>query len=82
MPRGMTKAEAIAYVGCKTESAFDRWRKLGIICGPIPGTRRWDRVALDRSLDAVQGLAAPSNHLNPYQRWKAEQNAKLQATPH
>jgi hypothetical protein len=70
--RGMTKAEAIEYVGCKTAAAFDRWRRQGIVPGPIPGTRRWDRVALDRALDAAQGLTAPSNHLNPYQRWKAE----------
>jgi hypothetical protein len=68
----MTKAEAAAYVGCNTLAAFDRWRRLGIVCGPIPGTYTWDRVALDRALDAVQNITAPSNQLTPYQRWKAD----------
>jgi hypothetical protein len=45
--RGMTKQEAADYCGCESMAAFDSWRSKGIIPGPIPGTSRWDRKALN-----------------------------------
>lgn len=55
MSRLMTKAEAAAHCGLKS-SAFSDWIKAGRIPGPIAGTRRWDRVALDAALDKLSGL--------------------------
>jgi hypothetical protein len=43
--RGMTKTDAAAYCGCGSLAAFDDWVRRGIVPGPIPGTRRWDRKA-------------------------------------
>jgi hypothetical protein len=73
MKRGLSKQEAAQYCGCETLGAFDQWRRKGIIPGPIPGTTRWDRKALDAALDRASGLVTGSAaELSPYQRWKAE----------
>lgn len=50
-PRGLTKGDAAAYCGCRTEDAFDDWVRKGIVPEPIPGTQRWDRKAIDWWLD-------------------------------
>jgi hypothetical protein len=47
--RGPTEAEAAAYVGVTTLE-FDRLRRSGILCEPIPGTKLWDRTELYRSV--------------------------------
>lgn len=78
-PRGLSKRQAAAYVGCVTLAAFDRWRALGIIPPPIPGTNRWDRKALDLALDKASGLPSDvvaGDETSPYQRWRAERAKK------
>jgi len=78
--RCLTKQEAADYCGCNTLAAFDRWRARGIVPGPIPGTNRWDRKALDRALDCSSGLVTDSEaELSPYQRWKAQHARKTEA---
>lgn len=75
MKRGLSKQEAADYCGCDTLAAFDQWRAKGIVPGPIPGTTRWDRKALDLALDRASGLVAESAPGNAYERWKnARQN--------
>jgi hypothetical protein len=56
----LTEAEAAAIVGAKTLVEFDRWRRLGAICEPIPGTKLWDRTELYRSIDQL-----PASNLKP-----------------
>lgn len=76
LARGMSKQQAAEYCGCETLAAFDQWRAKGIVPGPIPGTTRWDRKALDRALDRASGLVPDSSpELSPFQRWEAEKNA-------
>jgi hypothetical protein len=73
--RCLTKQEAASYCGCETLAAFDRWRAKGIVPGPIPGTTRWDKKALDLALDRASGIASASPakpELSPFQRWKIE----------
>lgn len=60
VPRGLDRVQAAAYVGCKSVEAFDDWRRRGIVPGPMPGTKVWDRKALDAALDRISGLAAPA----------------------
>ena len=73
MKRGLSKQEAAEYVGCGTLAAFDAWRAKGIVPGPIAGTTRWDRKAIDAALDRASGLMSGSApELSPFQRWKAE----------
>lgn len=77
-PRGLSKEDAAAYAGCETMSAFNDWIRRGIVPGPIPGTTRWDRKAIDAALDRASGLIAPSEQISPYKRWKAEREGQAQ----
>ena len=43
--RCLSRDQAAAYCGCDSLSTFADWIRKGIIPGPIPGTRRWDRRA-------------------------------------
>ena len=75
-PRGMSKEQAAAYAGCETLSAFNDWIRRGILPGPIPGTYKWDRKAIDAALDQLSGLQPTMQpRLSPYDAWKASQNA-------
>lgn len=78
LKRGLSKQEAAEYCGCSTLGAFDQWRAKGIVPGPIPGTARWDRKALDAALDRASGLMTKSEEMSPYQRWKADNARKVQ----
>ena len=78
MQRGMSKQEAAAYAGCKTLSSFADWVRRGIMPGPIPGTRKWDRKAIDTALDRLSGLQITiERQISPYDTWKASQNARV-----
>jgi hypothetical protein len=56
IPRGLSRKDAAAYAGCDSLSAFNNWIRRGILPGPIPGTHRWDRKAIDWALDKASGL--------------------------
>jgi hypothetical protein len=74
-PRGLSKGDAAAYAGCDSLSTFNNWIRRGIMPGPIPGTHKWDRKAIDAVLDAISGLKttiAPS----AFDQCKASQNAR------
>lgn len=75
-PRGLTKQEAAAYCGCLTEGTFDDWIQKGIVPGPIPGTTRWDRKAIDVWLDRASGIQSETSARNPLEEWRASQRAK------
>ena len=48
----LTRAQAAEL--CElTPSGFDSWVKRGIVPGPINGTRRWSKVALERAIAGV-----------------------------
>ena len=75
-PRGMSKEQAAAYAGCETLSTFNGWIRRGIMPGPIPGTHKWDRKAIDAALDRMSGLDFTFRpQRSPYDKWKASQNA-------
>jgi hypothetical protein len=75
-PRGMSKEQAAAYAGCETLSAFSHWIRRGIMPGPISGTHKWDRKAIDAALDRLSGLKPTIEpQRSPYDEWKASQNA-------
>lgn len=66
--RGLTKDSAAAYLELEP-SGFDKWVRDGILPGPIPGTRRWDKKAIDAALDKRSGLR-PTMPADPYEEWK------------
>jgi hypothetical protein len=81
VPRGMSKETAAAYAGCKTPSAFNDWIRRGIMPGPIPGTHRWDKKAIDLALDRLSGLEATIAPRSPFDEWMATQNANAGERP-
>jgi hypothetical protein len=48
--RSLNRHQAAAYCGCDSLSTFADWVRRGIVPGPIPGTHRWDRRAIDAAL--------------------------------
>jgi hypothetical protein len=66
----MRKAEAAAYCAV-TPSRFSQLVKAGTLPGPIRGTTRYDRVAIDRALDKLSGLTAETQ-MSPLDRWLAD----------
>ena len=72
-PRGLSREQAAAYCGCSL-SAFDDWQRRGIVPGPIRGTKRWDRMAIDAALDKASGLivrsGAAADAATAYDEWQ------------
>jgi hypothetical protein len=44
--------------------------------GPVPGTTRWDRHAIDAALDVASGLESRGAQEDPFDRWKRERHEK------
>lgn len=59
VPRGLTREDAAEYCGV-TAWTLDKYVQRGLLPGPMPGTKRWDRKALDIALDQLSNIAAPS----------------------
>ena len=78
--RGLTQEEAAAYCGCESLAAFSDWVRRGIIPGPIRGTKRWDRKAIDAALDRASGLEAASA-LSPLDAWRMQRARSAQRHP-
>jgi hypothetical protein len=74
-PRGLSREDAAAYGGCQSLSGFSDWIRRGIMPGPIPGTHKWDRNAIDAALDRLSGLQSTIAS-SPFDEWKAEQDAR------
>ena len=69
VPRGLTRVQAAVYCGCETPTAFSDWVRRGIVPGPMTGTNRWDRRAIDRALDRRSGLGAEV--ASSFEEWAA-----------
>ena len=69
--RGMTREEAAVYCGCESMAAFSDWVRRGIVPGPLPGTHRWDRKAIDAALDRASGLETTLQE-SPLEAWRAQ----------
>ena len=81
-PRLMSGADAAAYCGL-TPVSFAKWVAAGTVPGPLPGTRRWDRKALDLALDKASGIvaatAATDDNEAVEQAWEAKYAARKSA---
>jgi hypothetical protein len=71
--RGMTHEHAAAYLEL-TVSGFDDWVRRGLIPGPIKGTKRWDRKAIDLALDRASEITTTKP--SAYELWKEGQDAR------
>jgi hypothetical protein len=74
--RGMKRADAAKYCGI-APATFSRWIAVGIMPHSIPGTRVWDRVALDRALDRVSAVSiTASREKNEVESWFEKEEAQ------
>jgi predicted DNA-binding transcriptional regulator AlpA len=48
----------------------DMWVRKSIIPGPIAGTRRWSRSAIERRLASQDAASSPIDQLSPFEQWK------------
>jgi hypothetical protein len=67
-PRLLTRRQAATYCGLSAEG-FDQWVRRDIVPGPIPGTQRWDRKAIDLALDRASGIGTTTE--TAFDDWKA-----------
>lgn len=74
-PRCLSREEAAAYCGVSPQ-AFDQWRKHGLIPGPLPGTRRWDRKAIDQALDYRSGIKPNVASNSAFEAWRRAREAQ------
>lgn len=66
--RGLRRDQAADYLSLSL-AGFDAWVHKGKIPGPIPGTKRWDRKAIDLALDRLSKIE--QNPPSAYDRWKS-----------
>lgn len=69
-PRLIGRKEAAAYCGV-TPTCFSMWVASHKMPPAIPGTRKWDKKAIDARLDEISGLGANDNE-DPYEKWMRE----------
>jgi hypothetical protein len=62
------KREAAADYCDLSLSGFDDWVSRGLLPGPMPGTKRWDRKAIDLALDRLSKIEHSGS---AYDRWKS-----------
>ena len=79
-PRLITKAQAADYLGLSTRG-LDEWIRAGRVPGPIPGTHRWDKRAIDAALDTLS-LIAPAQQPSAIEEWRASRARASQGDQH
>jgi hypothetical protein len=78
-PRLISGADAAAYCGV-TPATWSKWVAGGIVPPPLPGTRRWDRKAIDSALDKASGiLPAVAQEDDELAKWEREYAARKAA---
>lgn len=74
-PRLLTREQAAAYCSVSARG-FSEWVKAGKMPGPVIGTARWDRRAIDAVLDKASGLETRGAQEDAFDRWKRERHEK------
>ncbi len=73
-PRLLTRGEAAAYCGVGI-TTLTNWIERGFIPGPVQGTHRWDRKAIDAFLDSLSRLNDKLED-NALDQWRAARRAR------
>lgn len=71
LPRLIGRKEAAAYLDI-AESTFSMWVATHKMPPAIPGTRKWDRRAIDAKLDEISGLDTDDNAEDEFEKWMRE----------
>ncbi|MGW9949820.1 hypothetical protein J2W92_005171 [Rhizobium leguminosarum] len=69
-PRLICRKEAAEYCGI-ANSTFSLWVASHKMPPAIPGTRMWDKRAIDAKLDEISRLT-PGDQEDPYEKWLRE----------
>lgn len=69
-PRLISRKEAAEYCGIG-ESTFSLWVSTHKMPPAIPGTRKWDKRAIDARLDEISGLTTNEPE-DRYEKWMRE----------
>lgn len=78
-PRLIGRKEAAAYCGI-SPTCFSMWVASHKMPPAIPGTRKWDKRAIDAKLDEISGLDVRENQAETgLQRWRRERDEKRRA---
>lgn len=64
----LTRAAAAKLCGV-SPSGFDVWVRKGIVPGPVAGTRRWSRAAIEQAINRTTA-ANDDDPEAAYRRWK------------
>lgn len=74
-PRLLTKSQVAEYCGISL-SGVSNWIVKGKLPCPLPGTRKWDRVAIDQSLDKLSKISPiesdESSKEDDFTKWRRE----------
>lgn len=75
-PRLLSRKDAATYCGI-AKSTFSMWVANHKMPATIPGTRKWDKRAIDAKLDEISGLGANDNATETdLEKWKRERDAR------
>lgn len=75
-PRLIGRSEAAAYCGI-TPTCFSMWVASHKMPASIPGTRKWDKRAIDAKLDEISGLGANDNKAEDgLSEWRRRRDAR------
>jgi hypothetical protein len=68
-PPVLTRREAAEMCRISVPT-FDTWVRKAIVPRPIPGTRRWSRVAIECALGGGGDRSPPDIQLSAFERWR------------
>jgi hypothetical protein len=68
-PPVLTRCEAAKMCRISVQT-FDSWVRKGILPGPILGTRRWSRSAIEQALAGDVSASLGDKQLSPFEQWK------------
>ena len=77
-PRLIGRKEAAEYCGI-SPSCFSMWVASHKMPPAVPGTRKWDRRAIDAKLDEISGLGSAAEPEDAYDKWVREHGGKQEA---
>ncbi|WVT73330.1 hypothetical protein QM996_17915 [Sinorhizobium chiapasense] len=70
-PRLIGRKEAATYCGIG-ESTFSLWVSTHKMPPAVPGTRKWDKRAIDAKLDEISGIGSSAEPEGAYDKWMRE----------
>ena len=74
-PRLIGRKEAADYCGI-SPSCFSMWVASHKMPPAVPGTRKWDKRAIDAKLDEISGLGSSAEPEDAYDKWVREHRGK------